>query len=1171
MSVPYNAKDLMSDAKFFEAYARYDEDKGRYETWEEAIDRVMSMHKVHLKKRNVLSDEVLALLDEAAESYKNKDILGAQRALQFGGKQLLAKHPRLYNCAASYCDRPEFFGEAFHLMLCGTGVGFSVQKQHIAKLPKIAKRKKPAKTFVIPDSIEGWANAVDVLLSSFFVGGGKFPEYEGNKIYFDFSKIRPKGAKISGGFKAPGPEALQYALAKVELLIKAQLDAGLDSLKSIVAYDIVMFIADAVISGGVRRSATICLFSFDDEDMIKAKTGDWFDKNPQRGRSNNSAVLLRDSIQYDVFKQIMQSVKDSGEPGFIFSDDLEALFNPCVTKDTLVTTSTGTYPVSDLIGKQFTAVVNGKEYPTSEKGFWYTGTKAIFKLTTREGYELKLTDNHKLLTNNGWKEVKDITDNDKISIHKHENYSWGSTDDFDKGWLLGNLVGDGTFTEDSAILKYWDKEIEITDYVSSALNKHCKLTKEFITKTEKETITYQSKKLKELANSYGIIQRAKTPSIMLEQESSSFYSGYLSGLFDADGSVQGTNKKGVSIRLTQNNLDTLKQAQRMLLKLGITSKIYKNRRAEGYYELPDGKGSSKMYLCNSVHELMISRDSLRVFSERVGFKVKHKQDTLNSLLAKYKKPLYKSNFYCNLENLEYLGEEDVYDVTVDTVHAFDANGIFAHNCVEIGMRGYTEDGRSGWQMCNLTEINGGKSDTPQKFYRQCKAAAILGTIQASYTEFNFLGAASREIIEKEALIGVGVTGWMNNPEVLFNEEVMKKGAEVVKYWNKKTAELIGINQAARTTCVKPSGNASVLLGTSSGIHGDHAPKYFRHVQFNKDSEISKLFMSNFAEMCEDSAWNKERDVVVAFPIVSNPDSIFKKDLLGVKQLEYVKKVQDVWIEQGTNYDLCVAPWLKHNVSNTITVPEDGWDEVTDYVYNNRKSFCGISFLAAAGDKAYAQAPFTEVFDHEDIVKKYGQVSLFTSALIEAGLNAFGNNLWVACNTALGYGEDLKEGHEFLQKRDFVRRFHKFAKSFYDFTEEEEKESNNLLEENEYLLALVSETIKKLNVDGKDLEGDELKKLNDSLEGINKDLEITNEKLEANLDRIAELNIKARKLKALNMCADCLKDVYNLHKWWKIQKIIKPIDWANELRPKEYVDINTLGAQACSGGACEVAW
>lgn len=343
MSAP---AQLMADAKFYESYARYDDSLGRYETWEESVERVMAMHRFKYADKLDLTvtlppfEEMYKYLDKeldtftlnslmvvAQQSYGDKYILGAQRALQFGGKQLLSKHAKMYNCTASYCDRTDFFKEAFWLMLCGCGIGFSVQKQHIAKLPGIKPRTKQAKEFVVEDSIEGWADAIGALVSSFF---DEESEYAGRKMQFDTTGVRDKGSLISGGFKAPGPEPLDKALKLIERLIKQELANGATVLRSIVAYDIVMHIADAVIAGGVRRAATICLFSHDDYDMITAKTGAWYTDNPQRGRSNNSAVLLRDSTHFDEFKSIMDSVQHSGEPGFVWTDDLEILFNPCV-------------------------------------------------------------------------------------------------------------------------------------------------------------------------------------------------------------------------------------------------------------------------------------------------------------------------------------------------------------------------------------------------------------------------------------------------------------------------------------------------------------------------------------------------------------------------------------------------------------------------------------------------------------------------------------------------------------------------------------------------------------------------------------------------------------------------------------------------------------------------
>jgi ribonucleoside-diphosphate reductase alpha chain len=307
---------------------------------------------------------------------------------------------------------------------------------------------------------------------------------------------------------------------------------------------------------------------------------------------------------------------------------------------------------------------------------------------------------------------------------------------------------------------------------------------------------------------------------------------------------------------------------------------------------------------------------------------------------------------------------------------------------------------------------------------------VFGTLQAGYTNFKYLTEASKIITEREALIGVSVTGWMNNPDVLFDPEVMKQGAEIVKHTNKQVAELLGINQAARCCCVKPSGNASVILGTASGIHGEHSPLYFRNVQMNEQDEVLALIQNINPKMVEKSVWSSNgTDYVVSFPIKSKEGSIYKHDLMGVKQLEFVKKAQQVWIEEGTNVELCTDKRLRHNVSNTITV--DDWDEVEEYIYNNRQWFAGISLLSAMGDKAYPQAPFTEVFTAEQIFANYGEGSMFASGVIVDALHAFNNNLWSACDTAMGYGEKLGDESEFLLKRDWVRRAKKYADNYFD--------------------------------------------------------------------------------------------------------------------------------------------
>ena len=673
-------KEMLSQSKFYMGYSRWIEAESRYETWPESVKRVMDMHRT--KYQAIMTPELEELIQFAQDAYSEKVVLGAQRALQFGGEQLFKHEARMYNCSVSHVNRASFFTECMYLLLCGCGVGFSVQQHHIDQLPSISERsKKKVKIFKVPDTIEGWADSFGVLLSSYFTEKATHPEYQGYQVHFDFSEIRPKGAMISGGFKAPGPDGLRQALVKCESLLENLVKNGATRINSITAYDFVMHMSDAVLSGGVRRSATICVFDKNDTDMLNAKTGDWFITNPQRGRSNNSALLIRDDLTREEWANIMKSVKDFGEPGFIFAENKEFMFNPCVEIGMLPTCS-----------------------------------------ETRE---------------------------------------------------------------------------------------------------------------------------------------------------------------------------------------------------------------------------------------------------------------------------------------------------------------------SGFQFCNLTEINGGACVDKETFLRACKAGSILGTLQAGYTNFKYVSDATRRITSKEALIGVSITGWMNNPEILFDEQNMIHGAEEVKYWNKLTAKLLGINQAARTTCVKPSGNASVLLGTASGIHGEHSPLYFRNVQMNDQDDVLGLIQQFNPEMTEVSVWsNTGTDKVVSFPVESKAGSIYKNDLLGVKQLDYVKKAQQFWVDHGTNINLCVDKNLRHNVSNTITV--DDWDVVEQYIFDNRKWFAGISLLSSYGDKAYPQAPFTEVFTAQQLLDNYGSASMLASGLIVDGLAAFNNNLWKACDTVNGWGLVLDpESKEDLLKRDWVRRAKKFAKNYFN--------------------------------------------------------------------------------------------------------------------------------------------
>ena len=307
---------ILSDITVFMKYAKYNKDAGRRETWEELVTRNKEMH---IKKFPYLKQEI----DNAYELVYNKKILPSMRSLQFGGKPIEISPNRVYNCGFIPVDDYRAFNEILFLLLGGTGIGFSVQKHHVEKLPEIRKpRSDRNRRFLIGDSIEGWADAVKVLMRSYFEGT--------STIDFDFSDIRAKGAKlVTSGGKAPGPEPLKICIRQIKSILNEKEEGS--QLEPIEVHDIVCHIADAVLAGGIRRAALISLFSADDQEMISCKAGNWWEKNPHRARANNSAALVRHRVEKEFFMDLWDRIEhsNSGEPGIYFTNDKDWGTNPC--------------------------------------------------------------------------------------------------------------------------------------------------------------------------------------------------------------------------------------------------------------------------------------------------------------------------------------------------------------------------------------------------------------------------------------------------------------------------------------------------------------------------------------------------------------------------------------------------------------------------------------------------------------------------------------------------------------------------------------------------------------------------------------------------------------------------------------------------------------------------
>lgn len=491
-------------------------------------------------------------------------------------------------------------------------------------------------------------------------------------------------------------------------------------------------------------------------------------------------------------------------------------------------------------------------------------------------------------------------------------------------------------------------------------------------------------------------------------------------------------------------------------------------------------------------------------------------------------------------------------------------GVGPNPCCEVGFKP-TLNGHTGWQFCNLVTINGALVNTEEDFYQYCKAAATIGTIQATYNKFPFLGEVTEQLMKEDPLIGVSIGGIMNTPDILLNSEILKKGATIVKEQNEKIANILGINKSSRSTVLKPDGNSSVLLSMTPGCHGEHAAHYIRRVQVNKEEEAGKIYKKYNPKAVIDSVWSTNKtDWCIQFPITAKDNSVYKEELYGTKQLEIVKNLFNNWIIPGMRDE---NSKVQNNVSNTVQVPDNDWEDVIDWVWENQYYIAGISFIPASSDTKFNQPPYTKVLFPQELLDKYGEGIIFASGLIVDCEKIFGD-LWKACDTFNGLGEKLyastKDVEDFINELNVADKEDFYNKPHSEWLQAKEQQYDNWIN-----------VLTELNYSEEFID-----------EIIDNDIEIPNSEIKKYLDKtsfkhVHNLFSKRDIMKRMKKYGDkyfnsnyqemidALKQVQLYHDWCDITYNYQPIDWTKVKWSNVNLNADEMAGAACSGGQCEI--
>lgn len=842
------------------------------------------------------------------------------------------------NCAFLPVEDLRAFDETLYILMNGTGVGFSVQNEYVSKLPPVnTEFKTTLKTIDVDDSREGWASSTKELIQDLF--NGEIPSWTTHRL-------RKKGDKLKTfGGRSSGPEPL---IELFEFLVKTITAAAGRQLTSLECHDIMCKIAEIVVVGGVRRSALISFSDPGDKLMQGAKSGNWRETHPHRRLANNS-ICYTSTPSLEDFTSQWQALIDSysGERGVFNLSGMQKFIdgngrrdaskvkgsNPCQSYETLLLTRTGLRRIGDLAENETKFEVLNGDGKWAASYAWETGVKPVYKVKLVNGLSIKLTADHivEVVGRRSNKhpynipsecKVKDLRPGMKIRPLINPYGGWEGGQEVPRALLYGLLFGDGCRQTNGGLSAYINtNEKEVIDFIlkEGAVELALKAT----------TRNFRVPSILEELNNAGIVLEP-LPERRLPEEIFSWSADsvrqFLKGLYSANGSSM---SKYSRITLKSTCLDMVQDVQRILSALGYSAYITTNAPSEIEWE-------NGTYTGKESYDLNIgSAEQYDRFQREIGFLHEHK--AVPSILTRdFVEPRVTS-----IKSVEYVDTIPVYDFNESITHYGWANGIKVHNCAEIALRKY--------QFCNLSTTVVREYDTLDTMLPKVEKATILGTYQSTLTDFNYIRDEWRKNTEEERLLGVSMTGIASNKlfSGLEGLETLAKTLTVLKervlITNEKYAKAIGIPRSAATTCIKPEGTTSQLVAASSGLHDWHDSIYFRTVRSSKTDPLGQ-FMADMGVYVEDDVTDPSNTSIFYFPQEAPKGAVTRNDRTA-------KEFLDLWMVYQT-------AWCEHKPSATVSVKEEEWEEVKNWVWDNFDYVTGLAFLPHDGG-SYKQAPYTD--------------------------------------------------------------------------------------------------------------------------------------------------------------------------------------------------------------------